>query len=69
MLELTRGDKKGPLTEQLDVLATLAAQEPGALDGSKAQTQYREMLLQGILGIAEGENPMNIELRLRGYLE
>ena len=34
-----------------------------------AQTQYREMLLQGILGIAEGENPMNIELRLRGYLE
>ena len=34
-----------------------------------AQTQYREMLVQGILGIAEGENPMNIELRLRGYLE
>jgi chemotaxis protein MotA len=35
----------------------------------QAQTQYREMLITGILGIAEGENPMNIELRLRGYLE
>jgi chemotaxis protein MotA len=35
----------------------------------QSQTQYREMLVQGILGIAEGENPMNIELRLRGYLE
>lgn len=34
-----------------------------------AHTQYREMLMHGILGIAEGENPMNIELRLRGYLE
>jgi chemotaxis protein MotA len=33
------------------------------------QTQYREMLITGLLGIAEGENPMNIELRLRGYLE
>jgi chemotaxis protein MotA len=35
----------------------------------QGETQYREMLVQGILGIAEGENPMNIELRLRGYLE
>lgn len=35
----------------------------------QSQTQYREMLVHGILGIAEGENPMNIELRLRGYLE
>lgn len=35
----------------------------------QSQTQYREMLVQGILAIAEGENPMNIELRLRGYLE
>jgi chemotaxis protein MotA len=34
-----------------------------------AQTQHREMLLEGLLGIAEGENPMNIELRLRGYLD
>lgn len=32
------------------------------------QSQYREMLIEGLLGIAEGENPMNIELRLRGYL-
>jgi chemotaxis protein MotA len=35
----------------------------------QGQSQYREMLVEGILGIAEGENPMNIELRLRGYLE
>ena len=35
----------------------------------QGETQYREMLIQGILGIAEGENPMNIELRLRGYIE
>lgn len=35
----------------------------------QGQSQHQEMLIQGILGIAEGENPMNIELRLRGYLE
>lgn len=32
------------------------------------QSQYREMLVEGIIAIAEGENPMNIELRLRGYM-
>ncbi len=32
------------------------------------QSQYGEMLIEGIIAIAEGENPMNIELRLQGYL-
>ncbi len=32
------------------------------------QTQYRQMVVEGIIAIAEGENPMNIELRLRGYM-
>ncbi|MCP4041187.1 MAG: flagellar motor protein [Gammaproteobacteria bacterium] len=32
------------------------------------QAQYREMLIEGIIAIAEGENPMNIELRLRSYV-
>jgi chemotaxis protein MotA len=32
------------------------------------QSQYRQMLIEGIIAIAEGENPMNIELRLRGYI-
>jgi chemotaxis protein MotA len=29
------------------------------------QSRYREMLLEGILSIAEGENPRSIELKLR----
>ncbi len=32
------------------------------------QTQYREMVVEGIISIAEGENPRNIEAKLRGYL-
>jgi len=32
------------------------------------QSQYREMLCEGIVAIAEGENPRNIEVRLLGYL-
>jgi chemotaxis protein MotA len=31
------------------------------------QSQYREMLVEGLIAIAHGENPLNIELRLRGY--
>lgn len=31
-------------------------------------TQAREMLIEGISSIAEGENPRNIELKLSGYL-
>lgn len=33
-----------------------------------ALTQAREMLVDGIISIAEGENPKNIKLRLGGYL-
>ncbi len=32
------------------------------------QAQYREMIIAGISAIAEGENPRNIETKLRGYL-
>ncbi len=32
------------------------------------QSQYREMIIDGLVCIAEGENPRNIESRLRGYL-
>jgi len=34
-----------------------------------AVTQAREMLADGIISIAEGENPRNIELKLGGYLQ
>jgi len=33
------------------------------------QSCYREMLLEGILSIAEGENPRSIELKLQGFME
>jgi chemotaxis protein MotA len=33
------------------------------------QARYREMLLEGILSIAEGENPRSIELKLQGFME
>ncbi len=32
------------------------------------QTQFREMIIEGIVSIAEGENPRNIETKLQGYL-
>lgn len=32
------------------------------------QSKYREMLIEGLAAIAEGENPRNIESRLAGYL-
>jgi chemotaxis protein MotA len=32
------------------------------------QAQFREMLIEGLVAIAEGENPRNIETRLLGYL-
>lgn len=31
-------------------------------------TQFREMVIEGIIAIAEGENPRNIESKLQGYL-
>lgn len=33
-----------------------------------AQAQHREMIIDGLVCIAEGENPRNIEAKLRGYL-
>jgi len=33
------------------------------------QTQFREMVIEGIISIAEGENPRNIETKLQGYLK
>ncbi|ALP52701.1 flagellar motor protein [Candidatus Tenderia electrophaga] len=32
------------------------------------QTQFREMVVEGVISIAEGENPRNIETKLDGYL-
>ncbi len=34
----------------------------------QSQTAYREMIIDGITSIAEGENPRNIETKLRGYV-
>ncbi|WP_028239463.1 flagellar motor protein [Stutzerimonas azotifigens] len=33
------------------------------------QSAYREMLLEGVLSIAEGENPRSIELKLQGFMD
>lgn len=33
-----------------------------------ARSQAREMMVEGIAAIAEGENPRNIEIKLNGYL-
>jgi chemotaxis protein MotA len=33
-----------------------------------AQTQVRQMTIEGIIAIAQGENPRNIESKLNGYL-
>ena len=32
------------------------------------QTQVRQMTIEGIIAIAQGENPRNIEAKLKGYL-
>ncbi|NIB43183.1 flagellar motor protein [Pseudomaricurvus alkylphenolicus] len=34
----------------------------------QSQSQYRELIIEGIIAIAEGENPRNIEVKLNGYL-
>ena len=36
---------------------------------AQRQSRYREMLLEGILSIAEGENPRSIELKLQGFMD
>ena len=30
--------------------------------------KFREMIIEGIVSIAEGENPRNIETKLQGYV-
>ena len=34
----------------------------------KEQSQYRELIIEGIIAIADGENPKTIEMKLSGYL-
>ena len=34
-----------------------------------AQTQLHEMIIEGVISIAEGENPRNIETKLQGFVE
>lgn len=35
----------------------------------KTQSNLREMMIEGLLAIADGENPRTIEMKLEGYLE
>ena len=35
----------------------------------RIESQYREMLIEGVIAIAEGENPRAIELKLNGFVE
>jgi chemotaxis protein MotA len=34
----------------------------------QGQQSEREMILEGLIAIAQGENPRNIETRLNGYI-
>lgn len=34
-----------------------------------AQVQRRELIIEGLIAIAEGENPRNIELKLEGFIQ
>ena len=34
----------------------------------KKQTHAKEMVIEGIIAIAEGENPRNIEAKLKGFM-
>ena len=36
---------------------------------ARRQANYQEMLIEGIISIAEGENPRAIEIKLQGYLQ
>ncbi len=31
-------------------------------------SQYRELIIEGIISIADGENPRSLEIKLNGYL-
>jgi chemotaxis protein MotA len=47
------------------VLLPMAAKLKSAIH---ARTQLQQMTVEGLIAIAQGENPRNIETRLRGYL-
>ena len=32
-------------------------------------TKYRELVIEGVVGIAEGDNPRNIEAKLKGFIQ
>lgn len=32
-------------------------------------TQYRELIIEGVVAISEGENPRNIEIKLHGFMQ
>jgi chemotaxis protein MotA len=34
----------------------------------KKQTHCKEMVIEGIIAIAEGENPRNLESKLKGFM-
>ena len=36
---------------------------------AQSRSQFREMIIEGVIGIAEGENPRNIDTKLYGYLK
>jgi len=36
---------------------------------ARVESMYREMLIEGVISIAEGENPRAIELKLTGFVE
>jgi len=36
---------------------------------ARLESQYREMMIEGVIAIAEGENPRAIELKLTGFVE
>lgn len=46
-------------------LLPIATKLKGVIGG---QTQEREMIIEGLIAIAQGENPRNIEARLNGFL-
>ncbi|WP_349255238.1 flagellar motor protein [Spectribacter hydrogenoxidans] len=48
------------------IFLPIAAKLKGTVN---AQSRHREMLIEGLVAIALGENPRNIESRLQGFLE
>lgn len=47
------------------LLLPIASKLKGVIRG---QAQQREMMIEGLIAIAEGENPRNIETKLQGFL-